>query len=95
MIVCDICKSPKYFEIKMPVIKTETSKGRTKDRTVIEPKLDLCEQCLTKFLKRVGNFVISQRNNGSLFDSEDSDAPGPEEEGASTLEESETAKAEG
>lgn len=88
MIVCDICKSSKCFEIRIPVIKVETGSAtkRPKDKIVIEPRIDLCDSCLTKFMSNLGYFLKNQRGD---------DVSEGKEEGASTLEESAIDEAKG
>jgi hypothetical protein len=65
MRVCDLCKNPSFFPVKIPVIKEEKHARRAgpkgADKTVITIDMDLCDPCLTKFTREFGHFITRFR----------------------------------
>lgn len=63
MKVCDICLSENCSEVKVTIVKADERRGKIIDRDVISVPFDLCEKCLTNFLRQVGDFTRKVRED--------------------------------
>lgn len=59
MIVCERCLDHKYSKISVIFEKEETSKGKERRRRMLNVGMELCESCITEFLKEFGRFKKS------------------------------------
>jgi hypothetical protein len=65
MIACDRCLERKCSTVSIIFRKKDFTKSKnSKPRHMIEAEFELCEQCITEFLKAFGRFKVAFMKEG-------------------------------